>query len=97
MKGDIIMSKKTLYQFNGEIYETLEEVEDEAYYLACETYDDILDECYEEVLICGCTYSPSIALKRTDEVRYRCGLLDYASSLSEDIEEIEVDENELEI
>lgn len=85
------------YLFNGKTYETREEAENAAYYLACETFDDMLDETYEEVSICGHTYSPSIALKRTDEIAYRCSLMDYANYLSYDIQEIEVDENEYEI
>lgn len=91
------MSKNYLYQFNEKIYETREEAEEAAYYLAYETYDDMLDETYEEVSICGHTYPPSVVLKRTDEIAYRCGLLDYTNYLSNDIKEIEVDENEYEI
>lgn len=91
------MSENLLFQFNNKTYKTREEAEDAAYYLACETFDDMLDETYQEVSICGHTYSPSIALKRTDEIAYRCDLLDYADYLSNDINEIEAYENEYEL
>ena len=83
--------KKIIYQFNGEPYETREEAERAVYYYAEDTYDEVLD-MGDDVIICGYSYSPSIALKRVDEIAYRCGLLDYADSLMYDIEEIEADE-----
>ena len=46
----------------------------------------------DDIIICGLSYSPSIALKRVDEIAYRCGLHDYADSLMYDIEEVESDE-----
>lgn len=51
-----------------------------------EYYDRMLDECYDEIEICGYSYSPSIALYRVDEVAYRCGMNDYYDSLASDIE-----------
>lgn len=45
-----------------------------------ETYDDMIDDTNEEVHIGGLNYSPSIVLKRCDEIAYRCGLSDYQSS-----------------
>ena len=48
-------------------------------------YDEMLDECYEEIDICGLKYAPSIALYRTDEIAYRCGMNDYYDSLAQDI------------
>ena len=42
-----------------------------------EEYDDFLDEIYEEINICGHTYSPSISLYRVDEVAYHQGFLEY--------------------
>lgn len=40
-------------------------------------YDDMLDECYDEVNICGYTYAPSVALYNIDPVAYRCGRSDW--------------------
>ena len=50
-----------------------------------DVYDEMLDECYEPINICGCEYSPSVALYRVDEVAYRCGRNDYYDSLASDI------------
>ena len=51
-----------------------------------ELYDEMLDECYEEIEICGYSYSPSLVLYRVDEVAYRCGMNDYYDGLASDIE-----------
>ena len=48
-------------------------------------YDEMLDECYGEIEICGISYSPSIALYRVDEVAYNCGMMDYYNSLTQDM------------
>lgn len=50
-----------------------------------EAYDEMLDECNEEVNICGMTYSPSECLKRVDPIAYRCGLSDWADGERSDI------------
>ena len=50
------------------------------------SYDEMLDECYEDISICGYSYSPSTALYRVDEIAYNCGKNDYIDSLTSDIE-----------
>ena len=50
-------------------------------------YDEMLDECYEMVNICGYEYYPSYALYRLDRIAYDCGLSDYRSSQKEDIKD----------
>lgn len=87
---------KEIFIFNGTTYNTREEVEQTVYDFATETYDDMLDECYDEVKIGGLCYSPSYVLKNVDEIAYRCGVNDYADSLLYDIEtqEVEIDEEE---
>ena len=50
-----------------------------------ETYDEMLDECYGEIEICGLSYAASIAFYRVDEIAYNCGRNDYYDSLSGDI------------
>lgn len=83
------------YLFNGEEFETREEAYDyiiEEY--APETYDEYLDEMYTEVTILSYNYSMSNALKKIDPVVYRCGMLDYANELFEEIEEEEIEEDE---
>ena len=51
---------------------------------AYEMYDDMLDECHEDVKICGIPYTTSRALKYVDVTAYRCGFSDYTASLEED-------------
>lgn len=50
-------------------------------------YIDFLDECYEEVIICGMTFSQGGALKNLDPVAFRCGLGDYESEIQSELEE----------
>ena len=47
-------------------------------------YDSMLDDCYDDVNICGLNYVPSRALKEVDPIAYRCGCNDYIDSLLED-------------
>ena len=87
---------ETKFMFNGQVYDTREDAEDAVFRFARTVYDDVLDECYDEIYIGNFSYSPSYVLKRVDETAYRCGLNDYADSLLYDIEEIENDEIEYE-
>ena len=50
-----------------------------------EVYDNMLDECYEEVTFGTLSYCPSIALYRLDPIAYNCGRSDYYDSLYSDI------------
>ena len=50
-----------------------------------DVYDDMLDECYGEIEICGFSYLASLALYRIDEIAYHCGRNDYYDSLASDI------------
>ena len=67
-------------------------------------FDDFLDECYDEVNICGMTYSASNALKSCDPVAYRCAKSDYEGNFDLDdcieytdmVEELESLESDLE-
>lgn len=41
-------------------------------------YDDFIDEIYgETVMIAGCEYSTSRALKELDPIAYQCGYADW--------------------
>jgi hypothetical protein len=51
-----------------------------------ELYDDMLDDCYQDIVIAGITYSASVAFKRIDPIAYRCGMNDYESHLRTDYE-----------
>ena len=83
--------------FNGATYNTREKAEEAVFNYATETYDDMLDECNEEVKIGSLSYPVSYVFKRVDEIAYRCGLNDYADSLLYDIETEEVEPEEDEI
>lgn len=50
-----------------------------------DVYDEMLDECYGDIEICGYSYSASLALYRVDETAYRCGRNDYFDGLRPDI------------
>ena len=52
-----------------------------------EYYDEMLDEIYGTIEICGIEYSASLALYRVDEIAYRVGMNDYESILREANEE----------
>lgn len=80
-----------MFIFQGEKFETREEAENEADLVAEETFDDVLDECYPEVEVCGYYYPVSEILKRVDPILYRVSRSDYTDSLYCEIEEI--DEN----
>ncbi|HSV98695.1 MAG TPA: hypothetical protein VLI39_00875 [Sedimentisphaerales bacterium] len=41
-----------------------------------EAYEDLLNECYEQIDICGMKYDPGYALKTIDPVAFRCGVSD---------------------
>lgn len=43
-------------------------------------YDEMLDEIYGLINICGYEYDASLALKNIDEVAYRCGFNDYVDA-----------------
>ena len=47
-------------------------------------FDEYLDEIYDEVNVCGMTYSTSYALKNCDPVAYRCMKSDYEGSFDLD-------------
>ena len=50
------------------------------------SFDMMLDEYYEDVNVCGCTFNPSYALKKTDLIAYNCGKNDYIDSLTYDLD-----------
>lgn len=48
---------------------------------ALELYEDMLNECYPMVSVCGYEYEPARALKELDPIAYRVGFSDYCSDL----------------
>lgn len=67
--------------FNGDTYDSSEEATDAVYAFAHDTFDEYLDECFEEIHIGSLTYTPSHVLKKTDPIAYRCMLSDYENCL----------------
>ena len=47
-------------------------------------FEEMLDECYEEVKVGCCTFSPSQVLKELDPTAFRIGVSENLSSLAED-------------
>ena len=45
-----------------------------------ERFNEMLDESYGEINICGSKYQASYALKEMDPTAHRCGMVDYESS-----------------
>lgn len=56
-----------------------------------ESYRELLDECYSEITITGCTFEPSRILEELDPVAFRQGYLDYADAAGIDLDELEDD------
>ena len=48
-------------------------------------FDEMLDECYPDIEICGYTYSPSFALYMVDEIAYNCARNDWGDAEASDI------------
>ena len=46
---------------------------------ALQKYNDMLDDCYEMIEVCGYKYTPSEALKSIDPIAYQVGFDDWAS------------------
>ncbi len=49
-----------------------------------EMFEELLDECYPEVKISCCTFSPSQIMKELDPVSFRVGTQENLDSLAED-------------
>lgn len=47
-------------------------------------FDEMLDECYDEIQICGYRYSPSRALSEVDPIAYREEFLAWISGKIDD-------------
>jgi hypothetical protein len=50
-------------------------------------YDELLNDIYEEVDICGYKYEPARTLRNVDPTAYRCGFVDWLSA-NDDITEL---------
>lgn len=61
-----------------------------------EEYDEMLDNCYGDIDVCGYKYPASRLLSEVDPIAYNCGHSDYNSSLLSDIQS-EIEEKVAEI
>lgn len=68
-----------MYTIDEKRFET---AEDAARYIVdyvdlTDEYEETLDGCYEDITVCGYSFTPSEALRKLDESVYRCEYLDY--------------------
>lgn len=50
-------------------------------------YEEVLDDIYGEVVVCGSTYGSGSILAGQDPVAFRCGKVDYESAIQDELEE----------
>lgn len=48
-------------------------------------YEEMLDDCYEPVSICGYNYNQGHALRNLDPTAFRCGVCDWESEEFDEI------------
>lgn len=66
--------------------------------LSDDEYQDWLEEVYyEEVVICGYTFTQAAALRQLDPTAFRCGKNDYESEIQSELEEQLRNEDESDI
>jgi rubrerythrin len=76
---------------------TREEVEDrthEHYFQAEDSVEDMLDEIYPEVTIGSMSWTAGVALRRLDEIAFRCTVADLVTEVDLDDYPSEDDEDE---
>lgn len=85
----------TKYYYDNEYFDTRKDAEE---YIddniSEEAYDEFLDEVYGDVNFGNLSYSASYVFKKIDPIAYNCGMSDWSSTLYDDIEEIEDDEED---
>jgi hypothetical protein len=59
-------------------------------------YEDVLDDVFGNVKICGFVFSSGRALRELDPIAFDCGKADYIDSLLSDLGEEEDEEEESE-
>lgn len=82
----------TKYIWNDEEYTDRDELEDAIREYAEDSYDDMLNDVYGDIDVCGYSYCAADAFYRIDPIAYECGCNDYESSLWDDVEEVECDD-----
>jgi hypothetical protein len=57
-------------------------------------YEDMLNECYGMIDICGMKYDAGRALKNIDETAFRCGCSDWSGEIYQEVTYSEMTEEE---
>lgn len=73
------------WKYDGQIIDESQIYDIVIYHYDYERYDEMLDDYWETVKICGFEYSPSHALKMVDKVAYECGYNDEISYIADEI------------
>ena len=72
--------EKTIGAIEIAILDKQKEIDSFEYSCSDDEYDEMLDDVYGDVEICGMNYSSSQALKELDPTAYNCGKGDYESN-----------------
>ena len=100
LKQQIKQLDRDIEDKQGEIATAQSNIETFEYSCTDEEYDEHLDSVFDEVEICGFTFSVSYALKELDPIAYRCGKSDYESNFDlsdcEDYQDLQAELEELE-
>lgn len=59
-------------------------------------YEEMLNECYEPVSICGFNYDQGHALRNLDPIAFRCGVSEWEGEEFEEVLESDMSEDERE-
>ena len=81
---------RTIETITNEIKTVESQIEnfDATEYINYAQYDDMLDDVYGDIEICGYSYSASVALKRIDPIAYDVGFSDYCGNIDlDDVQE----------
>ena len=79
LRAQIRHLERDIEDKQGEICTAQSNIETFEYSCTDDEYEQMLDDVYGDVEICGMTYSSSRALKLLDPVAYRCGKIDFES------------------
>lgn len=77
-----------LFKLNNKTYKTLAYAQEAAFENVVVKYDELLDNDYGDVEICGMTYTASNALRQVDPIEYHIKIKEYVLKEIEKIEEI---------
>lgn len=102
LEGQIVNAESKIKRVEFEIKAKQSEIESFEYSCTDDEYDEMLDDVYGDVEVCGMTCPSSRALKELDPIAYNCGKGDYESNydldsceeytdLQDELEDLEAD------